>query len=114
MYCAWLTEITLRDSNAFTGFGQDQCRKYTRVVGANTFRLVLAAARTLWFVAQASRADRWTSPAIAPGIATSRRPANSTSSGPVAKPCRTPEFFPYHGSLRALPQFRRSLKMLYL
>lgn len=51
----WAVEITLRDSNAFTGFGQDQCRKYTRVVGANTFRLVLAAARTLWFVEQASR-----------------------------------------------------------
>jgi hypothetical protein len=43
----WAVEITLRDSNAFTGFGQDQCRKYTRVVGANTLRLVLAAARTL-------------------------------------------------------------------
>jgi hypothetical protein len=51
----WAVEITLRDSNAFTGFGQDQCRKYTRVVGANTLRLVLAAARTLWFVEQASR-----------------------------------------------------------
>ena len=51
----WAVEITLRDSNAFTGFGQDQCRKYTRVVGANTLRLLLAAARTLWFVEQASR-----------------------------------------------------------
>jgi hypothetical protein len=48
-------EITLRDSNAFTGLGQDHCRKYTRVVGANTFRLLLAAARTLWVVEQASR-----------------------------------------------------------
>lgn len=53
----WAVEITLRDSNAVTGFGQDQCRKYTRVVGANTFRLVLAAARTLWFVEQASRTE---------------------------------------------------------
>jgi hypothetical protein len=53
----WTVEIALRDSNAFTGFGQDQCRKVERVVGANTLRLVLAAARTLWFVAQASRAD---------------------------------------------------------
>lgn len=51
----WTVEITLRDSNAFTGFGQDQCRKYARVVGVNTFRLLLAAARTLWFVEQASR-----------------------------------------------------------
>jgi hypothetical protein len=50
-------EITLRDSQAFTGFGQDQCRKYERVVGVHTFRRLLAAARTLWFVAQASRPD---------------------------------------------------------
>ncbi len=46
----WAVEITIRDSNAWTGFGQDQCRKRERVVGANTLRLVLAAARTLWFV----------------------------------------------------------------
>jgi Transposase DDE domain len=51
----WAVEITIRDSNAFAGFGQDQCRKRERVVGANTLRLVLAAARTLWFVEQASR-----------------------------------------------------------
>jgi hypothetical protein len=51
----WTVEITLRDSNAFPGFGQDQCRKYVRVVGANPFRLLLAATRTLWFVEQASR-----------------------------------------------------------
>jgi DDE superfamily endonuclease len=51
----WAVEITIRDSNALAGFGQDQCRKYARVVGANTFRLVLAAARTLWFVEQAHR-----------------------------------------------------------
>jgi hypothetical protein len=49
-------EITLRDSKAFAGFGQDQCRKYQRVVGANSLRLLLAAARTLWFVAQTSHA----------------------------------------------------------
>jgi hypothetical protein len=53
----WAVEITLRDSNAVTGFGQDQCRKYERVVGANTLRLSLTAARTLWFVAQTSRTD---------------------------------------------------------
>jgi hypothetical protein len=51
----WAVEITIRDSNAFAGFGQDQCRKYERVVGANTLRLLLAAARTLWFVEQTSR-----------------------------------------------------------
>jgi len=46
----WAVEITIRDSNAFAGLGQDQCRKVERVVGANTLRLVLAAARTLWFL----------------------------------------------------------------
>ena len=46
----WAIEITIRDSNAFAGFGQDQCRKRERVVGVNTLRLVLTAARTLWFV----------------------------------------------------------------
>ncbi len=55
----WAVEITIRDSNAFAGFGQDQCRKRERVVGANTLRLVLAAARTLWFVEQTcQRVDR--------------------------------------------------------
>jgi hypothetical protein len=29
----WAIEITLRDGNAFTGFGQDPCRKVTRVGG---------------------------------------------------------------------------------
>jgi hypothetical protein len=51
----WAVEITIRDSNALTGFGQDQCRKRTRVVGANTLRLALAAARTLWFVEHRAR-----------------------------------------------------------
>ena len=46
----WAVEITIRDTYAFDGLGQDQCRKVTRVVGANTLRLVLAAARTLWFL----------------------------------------------------------------
>jgi DDE superfamily endonuclease len=53
----WAVEITIRDSNAFAGLGQDQCRKGAHVVGANTLRLVLAAARPLWFVEQVSRAD---------------------------------------------------------
>ena len=51
----WAIEITIRDSNAFAGFGHDQCRKRERVVGANTLRLLLAAARTLWFVEHAAR-----------------------------------------------------------
>jgi DDE superfamily endonuclease len=51
----WAVEITIRDSNAFAGLGQDQCRKHERVVGANTLRLVLTAARTLWFVRSAAQ-----------------------------------------------------------
>lgn len=51
----WAIEITIRDSNAFAGFGQDQCRKRERVVGVNTLRLVLTAARTLWFVEHSTR-----------------------------------------------------------
>ncbi len=48
----WAVEIEIRDANAFDGLGQDQCRKRQRIIGANTFRLVLAAARTLWFIDQ--------------------------------------------------------------
>jgi hypothetical protein len=51
----WAVEIEIRDANAFDGLGQDQCRKRQRIIGANTFRLVLAAARTLWFIAQVER-----------------------------------------------------------
>jgi len=51
----WAVEIAIRDSNAFNGLGQDQCRKRQRLLGANTFRLVLAAARTLWFIAHVDR-----------------------------------------------------------
>jgi hypothetical protein len=53
----WAVEITIRDSYAFAGLGQDQCRKAERIVGANTLRLVLAAARTLWFVEYADQAE---------------------------------------------------------
>lgn len=51
----WAVEIAIRDSNAFAGLGQDQCRKRQRIIGANTLRLVLAAARTLWFIAHVDR-----------------------------------------------------------
>src|SRR5262249_30993767 len=51
----WTVEIAIRESNAFHGLGQDQCRKRQRSVGANTFRLVMAAARTLWFIDQVER-----------------------------------------------------------
>ena len=51
----WAVEIGIRDSNGFAGLGQDQCRKRQRIIGANTFRLALAAARTLWFSAHVDR-----------------------------------------------------------
>jgi hypothetical protein len=44
-----------RGTNAVDGLGQDQCRKRQRIIGANTFRLVMAAARTLWFLEQVER-----------------------------------------------------------
>jgi DDE superfamily endonuclease len=52
-------EIEIRDANAFDGLGQEQCRKWQRIIGANTFRLVMAAARTLWFLAQVERGAAW-------------------------------------------------------
>lgn len=51
----WAVEIEIRDANAFDGLGQDQCRKRQRIMGANTFRLAMAAARTLWFIVQTER-----------------------------------------------------------
>lgn len=51
----WAVEITIRDRTVFSGFGHDQCRKRERIVGANTLRLVLAAARPLWFVEHTAR-----------------------------------------------------------
>lgn len=48
----WDVEINIRDANAFYGFGQDQCQSYRCLVGVNTFRALLAACRSLWFVQQ--------------------------------------------------------------
>jgi hypothetical protein len=53
--CDHTIEITIRDANAFAGLGQDQCRKRERIIGANTLCLVMAAARTLWFIEQVER-----------------------------------------------------------
>jgi hypothetical protein len=55
----WAVEITIRDANAFAGLGHEQCRKWQRVIGANTFRLGMAAARTLWFLAQVEHGPTW-------------------------------------------------------
>jgi hypothetical protein len=53
----WSVEIEIRDANAFDGLGQDQCRKRQRIMGANTFRLLMAATRTLWFIDQVERSS---------------------------------------------------------
>jgi hypothetical protein len=47
--------MAIRDTHAFDGLGRDQCRKRHRIVGANTFRLVMTAARTLGFLDQVER-----------------------------------------------------------
>jgi hypothetical protein len=49
----WAVEMESRDANAFDGLGQDQCRTWQRISGANTCRLLMAAARTLWCIDQA-------------------------------------------------------------
>ena len=46
----WAMEIDIRDGHTYYGIAQDQCRKFERMIGANTLRLLLAAARTLWFI----------------------------------------------------------------
>jgi Transposase DDE domain len=46
----WAIEIDIRDGHAYYGIAQDQCRKFEHIVGANTLRLLMAAARTLWFI----------------------------------------------------------------
>jgi hypothetical protein len=52
----WAMEIDSRDGHAFYGVAQDQCRKLPHIVGANTLRLLMAAARTLWFIDHSERA----------------------------------------------------------
>jgi len=51
----WAVEIAIRDANTFDGLGREQCRKWHRIMGANTLRLVMTATRTLWFIAHVER-----------------------------------------------------------
>jgi hypothetical protein len=51
----WDIEIDIRDGHAYYGIAQDHCRKFEHIVGANTLRLLLAAARTLWFIASSEQ-----------------------------------------------------------
>jgi len=54
----WDIEIDIRDANAYYGLGQDQCRKYRRIVGINNFRMFMAAARTLFCIEQLQNAKK--------------------------------------------------------
>jgi hypothetical protein len=70
----WAMEIDIRDSHAYDGVAQDQCRTFEHIMGANTLRLLLAAARTLWcIVTSEHQADvalqrfrPWYRPKVAP------------------------------------------------
>lgn len=54
----WDIEINIRDAHALYGFGQDQCQSYHCTVGVNTFRALLAACRSLWFIQQAEQSTK--------------------------------------------------------
>jgi hypothetical protein len=49
-----MLDIPSRHGYGFAGLGLEQGRKVERIIGANTLRLGMAAARTLWCVAQPS------------------------------------------------------------
>ena len=46
----WDVEIDIRDAYAYYGLGKDQCRNLDRIYGVNSFRILMATCRTLWFV----------------------------------------------------------------
>jgi hypothetical protein len=90
-------EIAIRDTNAFDGLGQEQCRKRQRIMGVNTFRMVMTAARTLWFIAQVECGTRVYLYRYRPRY----RQKVALSQRDVVWACREalqePAFFPYHG-----------------
>jgi len=106
--------IAIRDANAFDGLGREQCRKWQRLVGANTFRLGLAAARTLGFLDQVERGTTFNLWRYRPWYRQKVALVTLTWWGPVVRPCMTPAFFPYHGSPLSSPTIMRSPTMLYL
>jgi hypothetical protein len=53
----WAVEINIRDANAYFGFGGDQCQSYRCIVGVNTFRALLAACRSVWFLQRLEKND---------------------------------------------------------
>jgi hypothetical protein len=111
----WAVEIDIRDGHAFYGVAQDQCRKLTHIIGANTFRLLMAAARTLWFIDHSERAG---------GVALCRlrpwyRQKVAPSQMDIAEACREvlheegifpiPRFFPTLGKNQPGPDKQRPI-----
>ena len=45
----WSVEILIREAREHYGLGQDRCRRYERIVGVNSFRMLVGAAQVLWF-----------------------------------------------------------------
>ena len=50
-----VVKMAMRDANAFDGLGHDQCRPRQRLMGADTLRFGMAAARTPWCMDHAER-----------------------------------------------------------
>jgi len=46
----WVVEIDIRDAYAYYGLGKDQCRNLNCIYGVNSFRILMATCRTLWFI----------------------------------------------------------------
>lgn len=51
----WAMEIAMRDGHAYYGVAQDHCRNVESLIGVNTFRLLMAAARTLWCIVSSAQ-----------------------------------------------------------
>lgn len=48
----WDVEIDIKDGYGYYGLGKDQCRRLDRIYGINSFKILMAACRSLWFVKQ--------------------------------------------------------------
>jgi len=46
----WAIEIEIRDAYTYYGLEKDKCRKLPTLEAINNFRLMMAAARTCWFI----------------------------------------------------------------
>jgi hypothetical protein len=46
----WAMESALRDGQASYGVAPDQCRTFEHILGAHTFRCLMAAARPVWCI----------------------------------------------------------------